>query len=132
MIEMVQIGEKNVSDDRSLEIMAAMMIQKDFGLKKLIESFVHRHMASGLYFKDNSDSALLYKYQYLLKYTENDTSKRKLTLTDFAPAFIFLLIRYFMSFSVFLYEIMLNRKTGVKFSMKKNKRKQTICNEESM
>lgn len=122
LIETNLIGAKIVSEDRFIENMAAMKIRKDFCCKKLIETFVHRLMASGLYFKDRNDNDFVRKLPFLLKHREKDTSKRKLTLMDFAPAFIFLLTGYFISFLVFICEILLNCKTAGKF-LKTNKKK---------
>ena len=107
-VDAISIGNKFVSEDRFSEIMGAMMIRKNFCCKKVVETFVHRLMASGLYFKYLSDKSFLLRLPLLLSFSEKDTSKRKLTLTDVAPAFIILLTGYFVSFLVFVVEILSN------------------------
>ena len=107
--DQISVGNKFVSEDRFSEIMVAMMIRKGFCCKKVIETFVHRLAASGLYFKYMNDRSFLHRLPFLLEYSEEDTSKRKLTLTDVAPAFLILLMGYFLSFLVFMGEILMHR-----------------------
>ena len=107
---LISVGNKIVSEDHFSEIMVSMMIRKDFCCKKVIETFVHRLAASGLYFKYKSDKSFLYRLPFLLKYSEEDNSKRKLTLTDVAPAFLVLLSGSIVSFVVLIGEILSNPK----------------------
>ena len=112
-LHVMRVGKKFVSEDRFSEIMGAMMIRKDFCCKKVIETFIHRLVASGLYFKYQNDKSFLLRLPFLLKLSEEDVSKRKLTLTDVAPAFIVLLMGYFVSFFVLIGEILTDpRKKG--------------------
>lgn len=114
-------GDKFISEDYFFESMGAMMIRKDFCCKKLIDTFVHRLMSSGIYHKYYSDSIFLWKLPLLLKNAEEITSKRKLNLIDVAPAFIFLIMGYLISFFILIGEILISRRKKVKYF--KNKRK---------
>lgn len=79
-------------------------------------------MASGLYFKYISDGSFLSSLDLKSRIPDQETTNRKLTLTDVAPAFIFLLTGYLISFLVLIIEIVSGRKKN--FSMKiKGKRK---------
>lgn len=97
-----------VSEDRFLEYMSAMPLRKGFCCKKILNTFVHRLMASGLFFKYYRDSAFLIQLPNSLKHQEEDNNKRKLTITDVAPAFTFLLSGYIISFFVFIGEVLSN------------------------
>ena len=112
-VDLLRIGKKFVSEDRFSDLTGAMMIRKDFCCKKVIETFVHTLMASGLYFKNQSDKSFLLRLPFLLTFLEEDTSKRKLTLTDVAPAFIVLLTGYFVSLLVLTVEILTNPRKKV-------------------
>ena len=118
-IDVIRIGNKFVSEDHFSEIMPSMMIRKDFCCKRVVETFVHKLMASGLYFKYQSDKSFLLRLPLLLKFTEEDTSKRKLKLTDVAPAFIVLLTGYLVSFLVLMVELQKNPNKKVHYSEKK-------------
>ena len=60
---------------------------------------------------------------YFLQEQDCVTEKRKLTLTDVAPAFIFLLSGYIMSFLVLIDEILLKKKNVNQSIKRKRKRK---------
>ena len=105
VVDILSVGNKFVSEDRFLESIPAMMIRKDFSCKTIIDTFVHKRMALGLYSKYANDKSFLFRLPLLLKYQEKETIIRKLTLTDVAPAFIFLIAGYFVSFIVFMGEI---------------------------
>ena len=105
VVDMLSVGNKFVSEDRFLESMPGMMIRKDFCCKKIIDAFVQKTMASGLYSKYMSDKSFLLRLPLLLSYQEKENTKRKLTLTDVAPAFIFLIMGHFISFIAFVGEI---------------------------
>ena len=83
-------------------------------------------MASGIFLKYLSDRNYLWSMKYFYKFKaleQNDHSdKTKLTLTDVAPAFIFLLFGYIMSFIALIGEILLKAK-NVNDSMKRKKKK---------
>ena len=89
--------------------MSAIVARKDFCCEKLLESFVHKMLASGIYSKYNNDKEFLLRLPLLLNYKENNNRNRKLTLADVAPAFIFHLTGYLMSFLVLIGEIVVNR-----------------------
>ena len=83
-------------------------------------------MASGIYFQYLKDKNFLVSVYYFLPNQNDDTDTRKLTLTDLAPAFIFLLFGYVLSFIALIGEILLNRK-NMKHAMKrKRKRKRKL------
>lgn len=125
--------EKFISEDRFFESMSAMMIRKEFCCKKLVETFVHRLLASGLYFKYHKYSVFLIRRPHLLKYKKNKNNKRKLTLTDVAPAFMFLLAGYFISFLFLIGEIVSNRqKTMNYFQINKRKQKERRKRDEDL
>ena len=65
-------------------------------------------MASGLYSKYKSDKSFLNRLPLLLEHQEKENTKRKLTLTDVAPAFIFLIEGYFISIIVFMGELFIH------------------------
>ena len=94
------------------------MIHKNFCCKKVIETFMHRLTASGLYFEYQNDKSFLFRLPFLLKFSEVDSSKRKVTLTDVAPAFIIFLIGYFASFLVFMGEILISPRKKVNYFKK--------------
>lgn len=110
------------SEDRFLESMSAMIVGKGFCCKKLLDNFVHKMMSSGIDIKYKNDAAFWFWLNKLPEYEENDT-KRKLTLTDVAPAFIFLLCGYFISFLVLIGEICIDRKKKFKYFKNNKKRK---------
>lgn len=114
-------GKYFISEDRIFKSVAAMMVRKEFCCKQLLNTFVHRMMASGIYYKYFNDATFLISLPYILQYTQNDTL-RKLTLTDVSPAFIFLLIGYVISTLCLIGEIWSNRKQKFIFR-KKNKRR---------
>ena len=117
-IDIFTVGNKFASEDRFAEIMATMMIRKDFCCKKMIETFVHKLLASGLYSKYQNDKSFFFRLPLLLNYSEKDTSKRKLTLTDVAPAFIALSMGYFVSFSALIGEILTHRWKKLNYRIK--------------
>lgn len=98
----------HVSEDLFFESMAGMMVQRNFCCKNLLNTFVHKMMASGILEKYHSDGAFLSSLPLRLAFPEDYDSKRKLTLTDVAPAFIFLLSGYFIAFFIFIGEILIN------------------------
>ena len=129
VVDTLSVGNKFVSEDRFLECMYAIMIRKDFCCKKVIDTFVHKMMASGLYFKYESDKSFLVRLPLLLKYQEKDITKRKLTLTDVAPAFIVLITGYFISFIVLMGEIWKHSRRKIHYMEKKKKRMTKILYE---
>lgn len=66
-------------------------------------------LASGLYFKYVSDTKFVPITKFNSELSDYETAKRKLTLTDVAPAFIFLLTGCFVSILVLITEIWLSR-----------------------
>lgn len=72
--DLLAVGNKFISKDLFVESMAAMMVRKDFCCKTLIEKFVHKLMATGLYLKYYNDNTFLLTLPLLLKYTEKNTS----------------------------------------------------------
>ena len=123
VVDILSVGNKFVSEDRFLENLIAMIVRKDFCCKKVIDSFVHKIMASGLYLKYKNDKTFLYQLPLLLEYQEKDTTKRKLTFMDVAPAFIFLLTGHFISFIVLMGEIWVHPKRKIHHLKKWEKRK---------
>ena len=121
VVDILSVGRKFVSDDRFLESMYAMMIRKGICCKEVIETFVHKIMASGLYFKFKNDKSFWIRLPLLLEYQEKETTKRKLTLTDVAPAFIFLLTGYFVSFITLMGEMWIHPRKKI-HCMKKSKK----------
>ena len=119
-------GKFFISDDRFYERMGAMLVRRGFCCKELIDTFVHRMMSSGIYFKYFSDYN--YVFSSFTGIRERETQKRKLTLTDVAPAFIFLLCGYFVSFLLLIGEILSKRKKVKYLKKKRNK----VCNEDSV
>ena len=117
-IDIFTVGNKFASEDHFSEIMVAIMIRKGFCCKNVIETFVHKLMASGLYSKYQKDKSFFFRLPLLLNYSKKDTSKRKLTLTDVAPAFIVLSMGYFVSFSVLIGEILTHRWKKLKYRIK--------------
>ena len=99
-----------VSEDRFLQQLGSMMVRKGFCCKHLVDAFVHRMMASGIYSKIINDGNFLNVMRFSLRYVEAGDTLRKLTMTDVAPAFIFLLFGYFVSLFVFISEILFHRK----------------------
>ena len=118
-------GKFFISEDRFFESLPTMMVRRDFCCKDLIDKFVHRIMASGIHSKINSDSNFIQSL-FLSQTQEKETNIRKLTLTDVAPAFIFLLCNYFISSLVFIGEILLARR-NLRYS-KRNKKKRELQN----
>ena len=110
--------------------MGGMMINKNFCCKKVIETFVHKLTASGLYFKYQSDKYFLLRLPFLLDLSEEDTSKRKLMLTDVAPAFIILLTGYFVSFFVLVGEMLTSPRKKMNCLKKNSKRRLRIVHNE--
>lgn len=97
-----------VSEDRFLEYMSANPLQKGFCCKKIVNTFVHRLTASGIFFKYFRDGAFLIHLRKFLKPQKEDNNIRSLTLTEVAPAFIFLLAGYIIAFFVFVAEVLSN------------------------
>ena len=117
-IDIYSVGSKFASEDRFSEIMAAIRIRKGFCCKNVLETFVHKLMASGLYSKYQNDKSFFFRLPLLLNYSEKDTSKRKLTLKDVAPAFIALSMGYFVSFSALIGEILTHRWKKLNYRIK--------------
>ena len=115
-------GKFFISEDRFFESLRAMIVSRDFCCKDLIDKFVHRMMASGIYLKFINDLNFIQSL-FFSGNQEKETSIRILTLTDVAPAIIFLLCGYIISFLVFIGEILLARK-NLRYS-NRNKRKRT-------
>ena len=129
-LDVIRVGKKFVSEDRFSEIMGAIMIRKGFSGKKVIETFIHRLMSSGLYFKYKNDKTFLIRLPFLLNLSEEDTSKRKLTVTDVAPAFLVLLTGYFVSFLVLIGELLTNPSKKKNYLKKSKERKLRITHKE--
>ena len=108
-----------VSDDHFLETMAAMMVRKDFCCKRLLDIFVHRMKASGIYDKQWNDYVFFSQLSLNFKHPEKDNSQRKLTLIDVAPAFLFLILGHIISILIFIGELLENSRIKMKF-MEKN------------
>ena len=131
LVDVLSVGKKFVSEDRFLEVMASMSIRKGFCCKKTVETFVHRLMASGLYSKYRNDKTFLHRLRIRSKISEKDTGKRKLTLVDVAPAFIILIIGYFLAFCVLMGEIFTNRLKKANYYKKGKQRKLRVINKEN-
>ena len=131
LVDVFSVGNKFVSEDRFQESMASMMVRKDFCCKKVIDTFVHRLMASGLYSKYRNDKSFIFRLRLLLKLSEKDTSKRKLTLIDVSSAFIFLITGYFVSFCVLIGEILANRWKKVNYCKKSKERTVRVAYKEN-
>ena len=116
-----------VSEDRFFQQLGSMMVRKGFCCKHLIDTFVHRMMASGIHSKIMNDGKFLNNMKVSLRHPETDTSLRKLTLTDVAPAFIFLLFGYFVSFLAFIGEVFWHQKNLKHSKILKIKNKQMSC-----
>ena len=117
-IDIFTVGNKFASEDLFAEIMGAMMIRKNFCCKKIIETFVHKLMASGLYSKYQNDKSFFFRSPLLLNHKIKDSSKRKLALTDVAPAFIVLSTGYIVSFFVLVGEILTHRRKNLNYRKK--------------
>ena len=100
-------GKFFVSEDRFFITISSMSVQRGFCCKELLDTFVHRMMASGIYFKYLSDYAFF--HSFFDRFVVNETTNRKLTLTDLAPAFIFLMCGHFVSLLVLCWEMMSGR-----------------------
>ena len=101
-------GKFFISEDRFFQVISSMSVRRGFCCKELIDVFVHRMMASGIYFKYFSD--FFFMCSSFGGISESETTNRKLTLTDLAPAFIFLLCGYFTSLLVLCWEMMTSRR----------------------
>ena len=99
-----------ISEDRFFQQLGAMTVRKGFCCKHMIDAFVHRMMASGIHSKIINDGNFLSVLKFSLRYPETDDTLRKLSLTDVAPAFVFLLFGYFISFLVLIGEILFQRR----------------------
>ena len=118
-----------VSEDRFLQSISSMSVRRGFCCKELLDTFVHRMMASGLYFKYFSDQ--IFSGSFYVGITENETTNRKLTMTDLAPAFILLLCGHFISLLVFCREIVSGRKNRRILKTVKQRRR-NLCSEISV
>ena len=119
-------GKFFVSEDRFYESMYAYTIRKNLNCIDLLNIFMYRMMASGIFFKYYSDVDFWRSIHYFSQEPDNDTGKRKLTLTDVAPAFIFLLSGYIVSLLVLIGEILLNKKNVNQSIKRKMKRKRKV------
>ena len=115
-----------VSEDRFMKSLYAFCIRKNFSFKDLLDTFIHRMMASGIFLKYDSDADFLWSMVYFSQEQDDDFEKRKLTLTDVAPAFIFLLSGYTVSFIVLIGEILFNKKKVNQSIKRKMKRKRKV------
>lgn len=123
-------GTISISEERFLEGMPAMMVRKNFCYKDLLDSFVHKIVASGLYIKYNSDNSFFSSMLVRSQIPDYEKpSNRKLTITDVAPAFIFLLSGYFISFLVLIVEIYLYRNKKKSMKIKKKRKRTHVYNE---
>ena len=120
-----------ISEDRIFPELGAMAVRGGFCCKQLLDTFIHRMQASGILNKYESDGIFYHKVQNMNSTLKNDPSKRKLTLTDVAPAFLCLLFGYFISFLVLIAEILSSRKKATN-SKRKEKRGASECNEDSV
>ena len=68
-------------------------------------------MVSGIFLKYRSDRNF-YASMHFLPELSDDIDKRILTFTDIAPAFIFLLFGYIVSFIALISEILLRKKNA--------------------
>ena len=89
-------------------------------------------MASGMYFKYHKDDKFLWSLRRSPEEQNDDSDKRKLTLTDLAPAFIFLLFGWIVSFIVLIGEILLNGKNKNQSKKRERKRKGKMHSEISV
>ena len=125
-------GKFFISEDHFKESMVAFRIRKNLSVIDLLNTFIHRIMASGIFLKYKSDRNFWWTRYYFLPEQNDDTDKRKLTLTDLAPAFIFLLFGWIVSFIVFIGEILLNKKNINESMKRKRKRKRKVLSEISV
>ena len=109
--------------------MIAVGIRKNFSFRDLLNTFIHKIIASGIYLKYLSDRNFVFSLDNSLPEQNDDTNKRKLTLTDVAPAFIFLLFGRIVSFFVLICELFLHKK-NVNQSMKRKKKWKRKVNSE--
>ena len=126
----VYAGKFFVSEDRFLLATSSMSVRRGFCCKELVDAFVHRMMASGIYYKYFSDFTFGLKSS--LKFSENETINRKLTLTDLAPAFIFLLCGHFIYLFVLFWEMISKRRNGRIFKTIKKRRIISACSKISV
>ena len=119
-----------ISEDRFFQVIASMSVPRGFYYKELVDTFVHRMMASGIYFKYYSDFTFL--KSPLFRITGIERTNRKLTLTDLAPAFIFLLCGYFISLSVLFWEMVSSRRNRRILKKVKTRRIKIALNEISV
>ena len=115
-----------VSEDRFMKSLFAFGIQKNFSFRDLLNIFIHRMMASGIFFKYKSEVDFWRSFYYFSQEQDDNFEKRKLTLTDLAPAFIFLLSGYTVSFIVLIGEILFNKKKVNQSIKRKMKRKRKV------
>ena len=115
------------SGDRFYQEISAMSVRRSFCCKELVDAFVHKMMASGIYLKYLSDFTFL--WSSIVGIMENETTNRQLTLTDLAPAFIFLLCGHFTSLLVFCWEMMSSRRNKRILKKVKKKRRKNMCKE---
>lgn len=125
-------GDYYISEDRFLGALFALLVRKYFCCKNLLDEFVHRMMASGLRSEIYKLGLFLTGLPLRLEYSEEYTSKRPLTLTDVAPAFLFLIIGHFISILCLIGEILSRRKKNSNLFTKRRKRKIESENEISV
>ena len=120
-------GKFFISEDRFYQEISAMSVRRGSCYKELVDAFVHKMMASGIYLKYLSDFTFL--WSSIVGIMENETTNRQLTLTDLAPAFIFLLCGHFTSLLVFCWEMMSSRRNKRILKKVKKKRRKNMCKE---
>ena len=120
-----------VSEDNFGGVLVAMEVRKDFCCKKVLDKFIHRMMASGIYSKYYSHANFIFMLP-VLQNSGEDISERSLTLTDVAPPFMFLLLGYIASSLIFILEILSSRKNKLKFSAKIKRKKKEVYNQSSV
>ena len=89
-------------------------------------------MASGIHSKIYDDFNFINKMEFFSRNPEIDATLRKLTLTHLAPAFIFLLFGYFISFLALIGEILLHRKNLRHSKVLKTRKRNKVHDENSM
>lgn len=98
-----------ISEDNLVEKLAAFLVRKGFCCKKMLDRLLNRMMAAGHIFKFESDSNFVLGTPLLMKYYEENDTKRKLTLTDLAATFFILISGYILSIAVLFAEVISSR-----------------------
>lgn len=118
-------GKYFISEDRFGGTLAAMMARKDFCCKEKLDMTVHRIVSSGIYKKIYKDYTFHLRLRFFSNYTESEP-ERKVTLTQVAPAFIFLWIGCGVSLFIVILELIFNSFVIRVHVENYNKRKKTF------